>query len=198
MKVIFEMKKLTAFIGALLSLIPLGQPLIIKTGVVLSTTGLILAVSENVHAEDASFYANRGQQRYAKRDYYGCISDFSKVIELQSKYLPYSYRRRGHCKYFLKDYSGALIDFNKSMKLNPNNNFTYEFRADTKQKMGDQYGAISDYSEAIKLKPNDSYAYYFRGISKFKLGDKTGACIDMRKASSLGDQLAFRMIKDKC
>jgi len=64
--------------------------------------------------------------------------------------------------------------------------------------MGDQYGAISDYSEAIKLKPNDSYAYYFRGISKFKLGDKTGACIDMRKASSLGDQLAFRMIKDKC
>ena len=84
------------------------------------------------------------------------------------------------------------------MKLDPNNNFTYEFRADTKQKMGDQYGAISDYSEAIKLKPNDSYAYYFRGISKFKLGDKTGACIDMRKASSLGDQLAFRMIKDKC
>ena len=35
-------------------------------------------------------------------------------------------------------------------------------------------------------------------VTKFKLGDKTGACIDMRKASSLGDQLAFRMIKDKC
>ena len=35
------MKKRTAFVGALLSLIPLGQPLIIKTGAFLSTTVLI-------------------------------------------------------------------------------------------------------------------------------------------------------------
>ena len=45
------MKKRTAFIGAILSLIPLGQPLIIKTGVVLSTTGLIISVPEKVYAE---------------------------------------------------------------------------------------------------------------------------------------------------
>ena len=60
------MKKRTAFIGAILSLIPFGQPLLIKTGVVLSTTGLILAVSENVHAEDASFMQiedNKDMQR---------------------------------------------------------------------------------------------------------------------------------------
>ena len=43
-----DMKKRTAFIGAILSLIPLGQPLIIKNGVVLSTTGLIF-----FHAEKA-------------------------------------------------------------------------------------------------------------------------------------------------
>ena len=50
------MKKRTAFLGAILSLIPLGQPLIIKTGVVLSTTGLMLAVSENVYARDSAFF----------------------------------------------------------------------------------------------------------------------------------------------
>ena len=92
----------------------------------------------------------------------------------------------------------GVIDFNKSMKLDPNNHFTYEFRADTKQKMGDQYGAISDYSEAIKLKPNDSYAYYFRGISKFKLGDKTGACSDWEKASSLGDKESAKWVSNQC
>ena len=50
------MKKRTALIGAILSLIPLGQPLIIKTGAVLSTTGFLLSVSEKVNAETSDFY----------------------------------------------------------------------------------------------------------------------------------------------
>ena len=41
------MKKRTAFIGAILSLIPLGQPLLIKTSV-LSTTGLMISFPEKV------------------------------------------------------------------------------------------------------------------------------------------------------
>ena len=45
------MKKRTAFIGAILSLIPLGQPLLIKTGVVLSTTGIIISHTEKVFAK---------------------------------------------------------------------------------------------------------------------------------------------------
>ena len=53
------MKKRTAFISAILSLIPFGQPLIIKTGVVLSTTGFLLSVSEQVYARDNSYYFNR-------------------------------------------------------------------------------------------------------------------------------------------
>ena len=50
------MKKRTAFISAILSLIPLGQPLIIKTGVVLSKTGLMLYVPEKSHAQSGDFY----------------------------------------------------------------------------------------------------------------------------------------------
>ena len=37
------MKKRTAFLGAILSLLPLGQPLLIKTGVFLSTTGFVVS-----------------------------------------------------------------------------------------------------------------------------------------------------------
>ena len=62
------MKKRTAFIGAILSLIPFGQSLIIKTGFFLSTTGLMLTVSEIVHAETSTFYFNRGYEKAEKGD----------------------------------------------------------------------------------------------------------------------------------
>ena len=57
------MKKRTAFIGAILSLIPLGQPLLIKTGVVLSSTGLMIALPKKVNAETSTFYFNRAYNK---------------------------------------------------------------------------------------------------------------------------------------
>ena len=62
------MKKRTAFIGAILSLIPLGQPLIIKTGVALSSIGLMLLVSENVYARDANYFFNRAYKKAEKAE----------------------------------------------------------------------------------------------------------------------------------
>ena len=44
------MKIRTAFISAILSLIPFGQPLLIKTGVVLSTTSFMISLPEKVNA----------------------------------------------------------------------------------------------------------------------------------------------------
>ena len=79
------MKKRTAFIVAILSLIPLGQPLLIKTGVVISTTGLILSVPEKVNAADNSFYFNRAYEKAEKGDHNGSISDYTKAIELDPK-----------------------------------------------------------------------------------------------------------------
>ena len=79
------MKKRTAFIGAILSLIPFGQPLIIKTGVVLSTTGFLLSVSEKVQARDNSYYFNRAYEKAEKGNHYGAISDYTKAIEINSK-----------------------------------------------------------------------------------------------------------------
>ena len=153
-----------------------------------------------VKSETVDFYVNRGQQRYTKKDYYGCISDFTKAINLQvsSNYSSYAYRRRGHCKFFLNDFSGSLADFNQSIGIDPNNIFTYQFRGDTKQEMGDHYGAISDYTRAIKMNPNKDYSYFFRGISKLKIGDLEGACSDWRKASSFGDGLAAKSLKEHC
>ena len=86
-KSIFAMKKRTAFIGAILSLIALGQPLIIKTGVVLSSSVLMLSMPQKVNAESAEFYSNRGYEKIEEGDYYGAIADFNKLIKQKSHIL---------------------------------------------------------------------------------------------------------------
>ena len=76
------MKKRTAFVGAILSLIPFGQPLIIKTGVALSTSGLFISLPEKVNAESAQFYFDSAFEKGNNEDYYGAISDYTKAIEI--------------------------------------------------------------------------------------------------------------------
>ena len=110
------MKKRTAFIGAILSLIPLGQTLLIKTRVVLSTTGLLVAMPEKVNAENASFYFNSGNDKYDAGDYYGAIFDFTKAIEIDPNYSN-AYLNRGVAKENLGDMKGACDDWKQASYL---------------------------------------------------------------------------------
>ena len=112
------MKKRTAFIGTILSLIPLGQPLIIKTGVVLSTTGFLLSVSEKVNAGDNSYYFDRAFDKEERGDHYGAISDYTKAIEIDPKD-SVAFYNRGISKRKLKDYYGAIYDYTKAIEINP-------------------------------------------------------------------------------
>ena len=63
------MKKRTAFIGVILSLMPLGQSLLIKTGIALVTSKIIILNSDSAIAESAEFYNKRGNQKYDVEDY---------------------------------------------------------------------------------------------------------------------------------
>ena len=80
------MKKRTAFISAILSLIPFGQPLLIQSGLVLPIVGFMLTLPEKVNAESAYFYFNSGNDKYDAGDYYGAIFDFTKAIEIDPNY----------------------------------------------------------------------------------------------------------------
>ena len=64
------MKKRTALIGAILSLIPLGQPLIIKTGLFLSSSALMISLPDKLNAGDNSYYFNRAYEKGENGDYY--------------------------------------------------------------------------------------------------------------------------------
>ena len=109
------MQKRTAFIGAILSLIPLGQPLLMKTGMVLSTVGMIYH-SEKVNPKSFDFYFDRAYEKNEKGDYYGEISDYNKPIEIDPMDKD-SYINRSIAKENIGDIKGACVDAKKAVSL---------------------------------------------------------------------------------
>ena len=79
------MKKRTAFIGAILSLMPMGQPFLVKGGVSLVTSAFFVLHNEKVNAESAQFFINRGVDKLDAEDYKGAISDFTEAIKINPK-----------------------------------------------------------------------------------------------------------------
>ena len=144
------MKKRTAFIGAILSLIPLGNTLSIKTGVVLSMTGLMLSVPEKINAETFKYYFDLAYDKGNKGDYYGAISDYTKAINIDPQFGK-AYYNRGWNKARLKDYYGAISDYNKALEIDPNDTELYVNRSIEKEQIGDIAGACLDAKKAVSL-----------------------------------------------
>ena len=110
------MKKRTAVIGALVSLLPLGQPLVIGTGSVLTSSAIMLFVPEQAKAENAIVYYNRGIDAQESDDHYGAISDFNNAIEIDPNYA-WAYTNRGISKRQIGDNKGACNDYKKAISL---------------------------------------------------------------------------------
>ena len=73
------MKKRTAFIGAILSLMPIGQPFLLKGGVNLVTSAFIIFHHEKINAASAQYFFNRGNNKLFAKDYKGAISEFTEA-----------------------------------------------------------------------------------------------------------------------
>ena len=113
------MKKRTAFIGALISLMPIAQPLLIGSGAALTGAALILSLPEVANANRrAYFYFNRAFKKAEKGDDVGAIADYTKAIELDPEDA-LAYYNRAISKENLEDYSGAITDYTQAIKLHP-------------------------------------------------------------------------------
>ena len=110
------MKKRTALIGALVSLLPLGEPLVFGTSAVLTSTVAMLTVTEKVKAESADFYYKRGIALGALGDTQGEIDNYSKAIEINPNYSN-PYFNRGIAKENIGDINGACSDWRKAVSL---------------------------------------------------------------------------------
>ena len=144
------MKKRTAFVGAILSLMPLGQPLLIKTGVVLSSSAVILSLPEKVNAESAYYFYQSGMNNYKNGDYFKAVYDFTKAIEIDPNYAD-AYHWRALVKMFLKDYSFALRDINKTLQFLPNDKKVFGSLGLVKMGLGDMQGACIAWRKSSAL-----------------------------------------------
>ncbi|MDC3046852.1 tetratricopeptide repeat protein [Prochlorococcus sp. AH-736-A21] len=144
------MKKRTAFIGAILSLIPLGQPLIIKNGVVLFGSALVILMPEKVNAESANFYDKQGFKEWSNNNFSAAIRNYNKAIEIEPNNALF-YGKRGNSYYQFGDFYKAISDYNKSLQLNPNDKEVFLFRGMAKQKIGFIKGACSDWKMSSAL-----------------------------------------------
>ena len=150
------MRNRTAFIGALMSLIPVGQTCLIGTGSAITTAAVILTVPHTAQAQSAQFYFDRGLESYRNEDFLGAIFDYSKAIEINPRYAE-AYNNRGDAKFRLKDDSGAISDYSKAIEINPRYAKAYSNRGDVKFLYeGDYQGCCADWRKASKL--GDNYA----------------------------------------
>ena len=179
------MKKRTAVIGVLVSLLPFGQPLLIGTVAVLTSAAVMLTVPNQAKAESAVSYFNQGNFKFKVEDYYGAIADYSKAIEIDPRYVK-AYYNRGLSKERLEDYEAAIADYSKAIEIDPKFNDAYYNRGSVKDNLEDYYGAIADYSKAIEINPSYAKPYNNRCYVKRRfLKDYYGAISDCLIAKDL-------------
>ena len=200
------MKKRTAFVSALLSLISLGQPLLLKTGIFLSTSGITILSSQKVNAETSTSYYKLGRKDFDKGDFYSALSNFNKALKIKPDFAQVYISSCG-AKINIGMYADALKDCDKALSISKSNKSVYidkatlfANRCGAKLHVGDPYEAIFDCNKALAVDPRKSLAFYNRSVAKEKIGDIKGACFDAKKAVEFGyeDENNNIWIKAKC
>ena len=157
------MKKRTAFIGAILSLMPFGQPLLIKTGISLVTAKIVILHSDWAKAESAEFYYKRGNEKYDLEDFKGALSDYTEAIKINPKDGD-AYYGRGYAREMLKDFKGALSDYTEAIKINPKDAELYMDLHHLKISLGDFKGAVSARNKSLELYSQDKVEIDIKNI----------------------------------
>ena len=196
------MKKRTAFIGAILCLIPIGKPLLIKTGVVLSGSAVIFSLPEKVKAENAQYYYDVGYEMFEEGDFYLAISNFKKAIKINPNHAD-AYTSMCGAKVNIGMKNQALLDCEKALSIFKKFNLKKSKKvlyANFCGAIEDKYEAISFCNKSIKLDSQYDLPVYNRSVLKEQIGDLKGACLDANKAVSLGylDKENKRWIKENC
>ena len=196
------MKKQTAFIGAILSLIPLGQPLLIKTGIVLSGSAVIFSLPEKAKAENAQYFYDVGYEMFQKGDFYLAISNFKKAIKINPNHAD-AYTSMCGAKINIGMKNQALLDCEKALSIFKKFNLKQSKKvlyANFCGAIEDKYEAISFCNKSIRLDSQYDLPVYNRSILKEQIGDLKGACLDAKKAVSLGylDKENKKWINENC
>ncbi|NRT11424.1 tetratricopeptide repeat protein [Flavobacterium sp. 14A] len=150
---------------------------------------------------DVIFY--RALAKTELNDFYGAISDYEKIIELNSNYpLQYNkyatvYNNKAYTLVRLKKFQEALPFVEKALALDKTEWFIWDTRGEIYYNLAIYDKSLKDLNKAIELKENDN-SYFLRGLVYIKLGQKEKGCKDLSKSGELGNSEAYEKIKINC
>jgi len=184
------MKKRTAFIGGILSFISFGQPLLLKSTLVLSSTGFIIFVSETVYARTYTSYLQEARDFLIPKGFYReAIKLLYKSLSIKESSEGYFYL--GHAYRSLEEFDNSINSFKKALQFNPNNAVIYQNIGAVEGDLGNHESAIKYCSKAIELNSRYSLAYLCRGISNAKLLNHKKAIEDYNSAIIFNPNLSL-------
>ncbi len=139
--------------------------------------------------DDANICNIRGYTYSTLEENDKAIADFSKAIELDTKFA-YPYYNRGNAYRNQQKYDQAIADYSKAIDLDLKYAYAYRSRglAYANQQKYDE--AIADYSKAIELDSKFANAYNNRGIAYDDLKEYPKAIADYSKAIELDPKYA--------
>ena len=114
----------------------------------------------------------------------GC-TDYIRRSKTPGVNVAVAYMNRGIARAARGDTKRALADFAESIRLAPDNPFSYYNRANLYYDRKDYKRAISDYSVAIERDEDFMLAYFNRGLAYEKLGDQPRMIADFKRALEL-------------
>jgi tetratricopeptide (TPR) repeat protein len=136
-------------------------------------------------------------------DLYGAISDYDKVIELNSNYpmqynkVGMAYNNKAYSYVKLKEYNKALSFVEKALELDKSEWYFWDTRGEIYLNLGDYKKSISDLDKALSLEKNPN-SYFLRGLAYIKSGQKVKGCKDLSKAGEMGNDEAYTEIGKNC
>jgi tetratricopeptide (TPR) repeat protein len=141
-----------------------------------------------INPKALAFY-NSGLAWYDKKDYDKAITDYTKAIEIDSKYAD-AYYYRGAAWHDKGNLDKAITDYTKAIAINPKDTDAYYYRGRAWYGKGDLDKAIADYTKTIELKPKYTDAYYYRGLAWELKGNHDKAIADFTTAIQLNPKYA--------
>ncbi len=112
------MKKRTTAIAAALCLMPLGQPLLIATSVVLTSAAVMLATPQSAQAESGNYYIELAKDAMRNNDFHSAIRYFTEAIYIDPRNIS-AYEGRGLARHKLEGFPnhGTCSDYKKAVSL---------------------------------------------------------------------------------
>ena len=124
---------------------------------------------------------NNGQKAFENKDFDSAVTDFTKAIELDPKFVnAYSCRGDGYLK--LKAYLESIADCTKAMEVDPKHANAYIIRGNAYRILKKYPESMGDCTKAIELDPKHANAYNIRGMAYADLNKYAEAITDFSKA----------------